>query len=467
MRLAKVLLKHPKGRQVQIPEELLVLFIVHKLGVLGEQLLIGWKSSSAKGTVITCWCAGSAYQICFWSCIFLLELGGGRWGFHFYTWWKRRRCAVRKGLTSNPTGKRSRHNSLFYKSPSSIQTSLAAKPRRLHGPVWLLRLSFTFPACSSCEGAHRYPFLVFTRDVWEARLLFALWIIQRGRSGKTQDVQSSHSSRAAAHESLVMQMFAHLGRNGQSLQTDRSTLCKLVSWGDLSFISVTYGVCCSQAQSITLLPWRWSMCKGSKCQLCCILGTVVAAAVYCWNSHGVQGSQALLGCVCGDLVLKGGSLVLKIPSLPVGKPRETGKPPWTSALSQKDSTGLSLPPGPHVPAGLTVGLFLPPCWQDRAVPRVPVPLGTRVPPRAVLALSYQVACGTGEPRAVHARVTSMLSQTACARSGIQSMGARPARSSRSSFSRRAFSIACDRRHWVKAGQREVLLHKFSDPRDLW
>lgn len=125
--------QQPKGRKGQIPEELLVLFIVHKLGALGEQVLLSWKSSSAKGTAITCWCAGSASQICFSSCIFLLGLGGDRWGFHFYTWWKSRKCAVRKGPTSNTTEKRSRHNSLFYRSPSSIQNSLAAEPRP---PPW-------------------------------------------------------------------------------------------------------------------------------------------------------------------------------------------------------------------------------------------------------------------------------------------------------------------------------------------
>lgn len=65
-------------------------------------------------------------------------------------------------------------------------------------------------------------------------------------------------------------------------------------------------------------------------------------------------------------------------------------------------------------------------------------------PRAVLALPYQVACGTGDPRTVQVRVTSILSQTPCARSGIQNMGARPERSSRNSFSRLAFSIACGR-----------------------
>lgn len=104
---------------------------------------------------------------------------------------------------------------------------------------------------------------------------------------------------------------------------------------------------------------------------------------------------------------------------------------------------------PPCPYGLDTEVFsvtsaalpppLLPSWQDRAaIPRVPVPR------RAVLALPYQVACGTGDPRAVHARVTSILSQTACARSGIQNMGARPERSSRNSFSRHAFSMACDR-----------------------
>lgn len=92
-------------------------------------------------------------------------------------------------------------------------------------------------------------------------------------------------------------------------------------------------------------------------------------------------------------------------------------------------------------------LSLPPCWQDRAV------IPTSLCPWAMLAVPYQVACGTGHPRVVQARVTSMFSQTPCARSGIQNMGARPERSSRSSFSRQAFSTACAGRHGGKAGQR--------------
>lgn len=58
--------------------------------------------------------------------------------------------------------------------------------------------------------------------------------------------------------------------------------------------------------------------------------------------------------------------------------------------------------------------------------------------------TYQVTCGGGEARTVHASVTSILSHTACTRRGIQNIGGRPERSSMQSFSICAFSTACDK-----------------------
>lgn len=55
--------------------------------------------------------------------------------------------------------------------------------------------------------------------------------------------------------------------------------------------------------------------------------------------------------------------------------------------------------------------------------------------------TYQVTCGGGEARTVHASFTSIFSQTACTLRGIQNIGGRPERSSIYSFSARAFSTA--------------------------
>lgn len=67
--------------------------------------------------------------------------------------------------------------------------------------------------------------------------------------------------------------------------------------------------------------------------------------------------------------------------------------------------------------------------------------------------TYQVTCGGGDARTVHARVTSIRSQTACTLSGIQNIGARPDRSSMYSFSTRAFSTAWDKERLSKGDEK--------------
>lgn len=75
--------------------------------------------------------------------------------------------------------------------------------------------------------------------------------------------------------------------------------------------------------------------------------------------------------------------------------------------------------------------------------------------------TYQVTCGGGDARTVHARVTSIRSQTACTLSGIQNIGARPDRSSMYSFSTRAFSTACDK-ETLNKGDRKGLCSNYTN-----
>lgn len=76
-------------------------------------------------------------------------------------------------------------------------------------------------------------------------------------------------------------------------------------------------------------------------------------------------------------------------------------------------------------------------------------------------LTYQVTCGGGEARTVHASFTSILSQTACTLRGIQNIGGRPERSSMYSFSTRAFSTAYDKDRLHK-GNRKGLCSNYTN-----
>lgn len=69
--------------------------------------------------------------------------------------------------------------------------------------------------------------------------------------------------------------------------------------------------------------------------------------------------------------------------------------------------------------------------------------------------TYQVTCGSGEARTVHASVTSILSQTACTLRGIQNIGGRPERSSMYSFSAHAFSTAYNKDRLNKGNRKRL------------
>lgn len=261
--------QEPKGRQGQIPEEWVVLFILHRVGIWGEQLslspehsphLLMCRVSIPNLFPILYFPAGARRRSMGIPFLYLVEKKGN------------------VQLGRNPINHKTQFPlfqiSLFNpEQPGSSTQTLHAQP-------WLSFPGRELPDVSS----------LCSQDVWEVQILSALWIIQRGRSGRTQDRQSC-CPRVISNANVCTLKPSRGGRVNHFKLTE----VHFANWFFLRWSSTFWKfMVCAALRPRPEHSWGCLKYRGSQWQVCCVLQTVEPAADSCWNSHG---SQAWLGWV--------------------------------------------------------------------------------------------------------------------------------------------------------------------------
>lgn len=187
---------------------------------------------------------------------------------------KEGKCAVRKE-PNQPQDTIPSFSDLPFQSRAAWQLT-----QTLHAQPWLSFPGRELPDVSS----------LCSQDVWEVQILSALWIIQRGRSGRTQDRQSC-CPRVISNANVCTLKPSRGGRVNHFKLTE----VHFANWFFLRWSSTFWKfMVCAALRPCPEHSWGCLKYRGSQWQVCCVLQTVEPAADSCWNSHG---SQAWLGWV--------------------------------------------------------------------------------------------------------------------------------------------------------------------------